>query len=183
MLNLAKQLDIIPGFNNNLRYNFNHLMYADDLIIVTTTTRKSARNINLCLNIYHQLTGQKPNQLKYEIYFPNWFNERVSSCICSILNFNHGKILFKYLGVLISHKQIAISNFNSMIDNLNVVVANLVYPTPDTVLHRISQVTRKFLWANSDNGRGITMVNWSTITFSKIKGGMALETSLILSIL
>lgn len=48
LFNLTKQLDPIHGFDCNLRYNFNHLiMYVDDLIIVTTTSRKSTRNVNL----------------------------------------------------------------------------------------------------------------------------------------
>lgn len=50
-----------------------------------------------------------------------------------------------------------------------------VYPITDFVLNRMSQIARKFLWANSDNARGILLVNWSTVTISKTKGGMGVR--------
>lgn len=124
MLNFSKHLALILGFSRNLSYSFNQLMYANDLILINTTSRKSGRNVNLFLDLYHQFSGQKPNLHKSEIYFLSWFNKRVSSSICSILNFSHGKTPFKYQGVSIFHKQLLISHFNFMIINLNVVVAN-----------------------------------------------------------
>lgn len=54
--NLTKNL--IPGFNPYLNYNFNQLMYANDLILITLASRKAARNINICLSIYSNLSGQ-----------------------------------------------------------------------------------------------------------------------------
>lgn len=57
MLNFANRHGFIPGFSSSLRYNFNHLMYADDLILITTASRKSARNIKLCLDFYHHISG------------------------------------------------------------------------------------------------------------------------------
>lgn len=50
-----------------------------------------------------------------------------------------------------------------------------VYPITDFVLNRMSQIARKFLWANSDNARGILLVNWSTVTISKTKGVMGVR--------
>lgn len=55
ILNYTRQLNLIHGFSNNLSINFNHLMYVDDLIIITTASRKSARNINFYLNLHSQL--------------------------------------------------------------------------------------------------------------------------------
>lgn len=201
ILNYARNLDLILGFSGSLNHNFDHLMYADDLILVTTASRKSARNICFYLNLYAQLSGQKPNQNKLEVFFISWFNRKVSSSICSILNFKHGKTPFTYLVFLISHKQLAISHFSSMIDRLNVVVANWgkanmskvgkvvlinsvlmaapiyylsMYPILDSILTRISQIARKFLWANCENGRGISLVNWNTVTANKTEVGMGI---------
>lgn len=42
-----------------------------------------------------------------------------------------------------------------------------VYPIPDSVINKISQITRKFLWANNDNGRGFHLVNWANVTSNK----------------
>lgn len=93
-LNYAKQLNLVPGFNNNLRYNFNHLIYADALLIVTIASRKSTRNVKFCLNIYSYLASQKPNLGKSKILFPNWFSKIVSTNICSILRFSPSKTPF-----------------------------------------------------------------------------------------
>lgn len=70
MLNFVNQLAFIPNFSSNLSYNFNHVMYADNLILITTATRKSARNIKLCLDLYYHIFGQKPNLQKSEIPSP-----------------------------------------------------------------------------------------------------------------
>lgn len=56
MLNLALNIGMIFDFNNSLRYNFIHLRYADDLILITSASRQAARNINLYLNIYAGIT-------------------------------------------------------------------------------------------------------------------------------
>lgn len=64
MLNYALRNNMIPGFSCGLRQNFNHLMYADDLILVTIASRKVARFVKLCLQIYGQLTGQVANSAK-----------------------------------------------------------------------------------------------------------------------
>lgn len=63
ILNKACTLNLVPGFNCNLPKNFNHHMFADDLILVTSASRKVARNSLFCLNLYHKLTDQKPNFL------------------------------------------------------------------------------------------------------------------------
>lgn len=61
MLNFALRHNLIPGFNSNNHYNFNHLMFVDDLVLVTRASRWAAQNIKLCLSIYAQLTGQNSN--------------------------------------------------------------------------------------------------------------------------
>lgn len=61
---------MIPGFNPNLRHNFNHLMYADGLILISHDSRKVARNIKLCFSIFENLTSQCANNSKSEIFFP-----------------------------------------------------------------------------------------------------------------
>lgn len=70
LLNLALRNGKIPGFNSNLKHNFNHLMYADDLILITHASRSAARNIVQCLNFYYLLSGQRPNQAKSHIFSP-----------------------------------------------------------------------------------------------------------------
>lgn len=64
ILNKALSLNLVPGFNSALPRNFNHLMFADDLLLVTRATRAVARNCMLCLNLFHNISGQKTNLKK-----------------------------------------------------------------------------------------------------------------------
>lgn len=105
MLNLALSFGHIPGFNINFNIRFNHLMYADDLVIISRASRATAHNIIGCLEIYGFLTSQHINNSKSTVYFPTWFDKRVQNSICSILKINSGCFSFKYLGILISPKK------------------------------------------------------------------------------
>ena len=63
ILNHAMTLDMIVGCDPRLRYNFNHLIYADDLILVSKATKRVGGNIKVCLSVYSNLTGQNPISL------------------------------------------------------------------------------------------------------------------------
>lgn len=112
ILNHARQLNLVLGFSSDVRCNFNHLMYAYDLILITTATRKSARNIKLCLDLYASLTGQTTNLLKSNLYLPYWFNKKIAKSIATILTINLGNYPFTYLGILITYKKLAVLVFN-----------------------------------------------------------------------
>lgn len=118
MMNLALKINLIPGFNCNLRSNFNHLMFADNFVLITSITRSAARNINFCLKIYSRLTSQYPNHSKSQIFLPSWFNKRVTTNICSILRLSPASFPLSYLGILISPKRLNGHSFNSMIDKI-----------------------------------------------------------------
>lgn len=119
LLNWAMNSGMPPGFDLNLSYKFNHLMYADDLVIITKASRSAARNIKLCLEIYTSLTGQNANSSKSTIYLPSWFNSRVTRSIIAILNFPLASFPLTYLGVLISPYKLNTSYFKPMVDRIN----------------------------------------------------------------
>lgn len=72
-------------------------MCVDVLILVTTTSRKTAWNINLCFPIYASLSGQLPNSSKSQIIFPFCVNRRVFDSIWYIMNFDFGFYPLNYL--------------------------------------------------------------------------------------
>ncbi|XP_039146767.1 uncharacterized protein LOC120284004 [Dioscorea cayenensis subsp. rotundata] len=198
----SMNLGMIPGFDARLSYNFNHLMYADDLVIVTRASRFAARNIKLCLDFYASLTGQKANASKSSIYLPSWFNSRVARSIKDILCFPIASFPLLYLGVLISPSKLNVSHFKPLVDRINRTCArwkNLklslaakstlinssllaiptyylsVYPIPDSILKDITKIIRNFFWHKSGNGKGIHAVSWSRITDQKTEGGLAIR--------
>lgn len=118
MLKFGLHNNRIPGFNHHLRCNFNHLMYADDLVLITHATRAAAKNINLCLSTYSSLTGQHPNLSKSQIFFSSWFNKHVTKRIRSILNLKPASFPFTYLGILISPNKLVAASFKPMVDRI-----------------------------------------------------------------
>lgn len=61
ILNHTLHINFFSGFDPELSLNFNHLMFVDDLILITKASRQSAKNILFCLNLYANFSGQHPN--------------------------------------------------------------------------------------------------------------------------
>lgn len=115
ILNKAMDLCLITGFVSRLILNFNHLIYADDLILVTKANRQFAMNCHLCLFLYARLTVQCPNPLKSTVYYPSLLNKRIVSHIISILCFKCGTFPFTYMGVMIAPKRLKINQFQHLV--------------------------------------------------------------------
>ncbi|XP_039116586.1 uncharacterized protein LOC120252479 [Dioscorea cayenensis subsp. rotundata] len=202
MLNYAMNSNLIPGFDSRLIHNFNHLMYADDLILITEASRKSARNIKKCLLFYGNVTGQRINNSKSELIFPSQFNKHLANRITMIMDYKVGSFPVKYLGILISPKKLALSCFTSMVDkieksvtfwkksrispagktiliNSSIMTSPLyylsVYPVPKGILDRINRAARTFFWAKDSNRKGINSVSWDEITLNRTEGGLSIR--------
>ena len=181
-MNFALNQNYIPSFDSRLSTNFNHLLFADDLIIVTQASRAAARHCMLCLGYYSSLIGQCPNPSKYGVYFPSSLNRRVALSIKNILGMNSGNYPYKYLGVQISPCNILDNQYQFMIDRMvntvkscnhsffsyagKIVLINsslLSIPNylmssgaiPDTVLDKFSKIARDFLWSKGGNRSGV----------------------------
>jgi len=202
MLNFAMNHDMIPGFNLCLRKFFNHLMYADDLILITQASRKITTNINLCLSIYGNLTGQKVNKSKSEIIFPSRMNKRLRDNIARILGCKVGTFPINYLGILISPRKLALSYFSSLVNKIEksvtfwkksristagktiLINSNIMstpiyylsaYPVPDTILNRISKAAMDLFWSKDCNRKGIHLVGWTEMTLNRSEGGLSVR--------
>ncbi|XP_039113810.1 uncharacterized protein LOC120249385 [Dioscorea cayenensis subsp. rotundata] len=202
ILNHALHLNFLPGFDSSLTRNFNHLMFADDLILITKASRQAARNTLFCINMYSNITGQMPNLSKSAIYLPSWFNKRVSKSIASILGINIGSFPFTYLGAPISPHRITVRQLsplvsktatsigawnhahisqagrvvllNSCIFSLPVYLLSIFY-IPDSILESLSKLARNFLWGRHGKNHGFHSIGWRTVTLSKSEGGLGLR--------
>lgn len=72
ILNQPLRTNFLYGFDDTLSRNVNHLMLANDLILIKKASCQSARNVIFCLNLYANISRQNPNLLKSAIYFPSW---------------------------------------------------------------------------------------------------------------
>lgn len=202
ILNHALRLNFLSGFDSNLPRNINHLMFADDLILISRASRQSARNLLFCLNLYASISGQVPNLLKSAIFLPSWFNKRVSKSISSILGIKLGNFSFTYLGAPISPNRLPARHFRPLIDNTistinnwshsqisqagRIVLINSnifalpvyllsIFYLPNLILDSISKLARSFLWSRNGKDCGFHSVGWSTVTISKSEGGLGLR--------
>lgn len=191
---------MIPGFDNNFSMNFDHLMFADDLILITKASWSAAHYINLCLSIYSRLTSQHPNHSKSQIFIPSWFNRRVAISICSILEITPASYPLTYLGILISPKQLCVQSFNPMIDMIRGLCARWktfhffgaaksvlintsiisiptyylsAYPIPDSVLLKITKIVRNFFFGIKVAMKRASMISFGVaLLIKKTKGGL-----------
>lgn len=104
ILNHALLLNLVPGFDPLIMRNFNHLMFADDLLLITNASRKRAKNCLFYLKIFKDLTGQSLNLNKSAFFVPSWCNSHLAKSISKILNINLSIFPLHYLGVPISLK-------------------------------------------------------------------------------
>lgn len=182
-------------------------MFADDLILITEASRVSARNCLLYLNLFQDLTAQRPNLHKSAIYIPSWCNKNLSNSISRILGISLGSFPFTYLGIPFSpkillinqlqhiphrvnnaihswnHSSISIAGKVTLLSGKIFSIPNCILPVmhlPNTILNQISKTAQNFLWGRTNNNRAFHSVGWTFITLSKSKGGFS--TNIILGI-
>lgn len=181
ILNKVLSLNLVPGFNSNLSRDFNHLMFVDDLILVTKASRKTAKNFLLCPNLYQNLTGEKPNLHKSIIFLPSWCNSKVAKVIYRILGIKLGQFPFTYLGAPISPRKLLVSQLNFPPNRVKSIIHTWNHSTiltvghtillnitifaipnyllfdmnlPNAILDYISKLARDFLWGRIGNSSG-----------------------------
>lgn len=114
---------MIPSFDHRLEHNFNYLMYANDIILISKAFRMVAKNIKLCLFIYSNLTSQKLKFSKSVVYFPSWLNRKLTRSIYNALEFNVVTFPFTDLSVIISPGRLYTFNFKQMVFKANNITA------------------------------------------------------------
>ncbi|XP_039135720.1 uncharacterized protein LOC120273142 [Dioscorea cayenensis subsp. rotundata] len=202
ILNHALYINFIPGFDVRLTRNINHLMFADDLLIISKASRQSARNILFCLNLYASISGQNPNLNKSALFLPSWFNRKISKSIALILNIKVGNFPFTYLGAPISPFRLPVHQFRSLVNNAEAAISKWnhspisqagritlinssifslpvyflsIFHLPDSILDSISKLARRFLWGRHGGGQSFHSIGWHVSTLSKSEGGLGLR--------
>ena len=121
-MNHALNSNYIPGFDNRLNNNFNHLLFTEDFIVVSKAFSAVAKACLACLHLYQQATSQMANLNKSTIHLPSWCNKKIDWSISTILRMKPGSFPFKYFGVPINPNWMAINYFQFLIDRTTKVV-------------------------------------------------------------
>lgn len=109
-----------------------------------------------------------------------------------------GNFLYRYLGALISPKRLAVSYFQNLINKASLTTKGwnpscisrvssvlllksvilttpsyvLFYVVPDTILDKITKITREFLWTKGSNRSVIHSIVWANTTLDMTEEGL-----------
>lgn len=190
-----------PDFNfhakcENLRII--NLSFADDLLFFS---RGDTVSVQLLMNQFanfSRATGLKVNPRKCHIYY-GAVSDEVKEHINLITGFSEGTFPFRYLGVPLTSRKIAVADCQPLIDKMVArirhwsakllsyagriqlirsvlfAVANYwlqCFPLPKGVLHTVEAICRSFLWSNSESINRKAPVSWEKVCMPKSKGGL-----------
>lgn len=90
------------------------LQYADDTIIFLKHDLERARNLKLLLYMYEMMAGLKINFNKSEVMIND--TENWGFLYADLFNYQIGLFPIKYLGVLVSHSRLHLSDWAPLVD-------------------------------------------------------------------
>ncbi|WOL04220.1 hypothetical protein Cni_G12941 [Canna indica] len=191
---------IKPFKHKNLMVS--HLLFADDIFIITKGSKSSCRFLLEALNMYCDLTNQRINRNKSELFFLKDCPSNLKSSICSLFRIHEGNLPVKYLGTMIDSKKLPVKSqeivfdkVQSRLDNwasnnvsqarkvtlLNSVANSIPIHSlattwiNDKLIERHNKLVRGYLWSSSKKKKGAHLVNWKSTTMRKHEGGLGVK--------
>ncbi|KAI0531357.1 hypothetical protein KFK09_000910 [Dendrobium nobile] len=102
-------------------YYINHLMYADDLLVIGDATRENAVQLNRCLHHFGALSGLHINVNKSAIIFSMSSNENQN--FCDDIGIHNVNNYFTYLGLPIAPKRLKSTHFQPLLSKITALLA------------------------------------------------------------
>ncbi|XP_074299117.1 uncharacterized protein LOC141630147 [Silene latifolia] len=177
-----------------------NLIMADDLLMFCRGDRHSLIVILRAFATFSGSSGLAMNQEKSEIYF-NGMDAGEVAYILQLSGFKVGQFSFRYLGIPISYKRIAVGDCSRLVENIverirgwgarklsyagrlvliKAVLTQLhvfwdrIFIIPVTVIDKITSICRNYLWAGSDQYGRAPAVAWEKICLGKKYGGLGI---------
>ncbi|XP_021765952.1 uncharacterized protein LOC110730430 [Chenopodium quinoa] len=137
----------------------NHLVFADDLIVMCSNDEKSAELILRGFTTFAAASGLIANEDKSNVYFCNVPKE-VKDRIISFSDFKKGYLPFKYLGVQVNAKKLSVDDCQILINK---------------VFDGVMVVCRNFLWDGRDVFFRTSPIAWDIICRPTKQGGLGVH--------
>ncbi|XP_074291134.1 uncharacterized protein LOC141617901 [Silene latifolia] len=180
------------------RIKLNHLAFADDLLLFCRGDRTSIIGLLRAFQSFSRASGLEMNKGKSSIY-SNGVDNLVLTDIIKYSGMKHGFLPFNYLGIPISSKKLSVLECNCLVERVVIrirsigsrklsyarrlvliksVLATLhnywahIFILPSSILKKITQICRNFLWTRLDNDKGSILVSWDQICQTKKHGGL-----------
>ncbi|XP_021775982.1 uncharacterized protein LOC110739808 [Chenopodium quinoa] len=183
------------------RIGQNHLIFADDLMLFCYGDSQSISLIHRALKTFGNCSGLQANKAKTAIYFGNTsisFREQT----LRHTGFSEGSFPFRYLGIPLNAKYLRFADYDGLVDKMlsritcwasrnlsyaarvvlikSVLMSLHVYWAqclllPASVLDRITQICRAFLWDGSANLSRSPPISWDWVCKPKATGGLGIR--------
>ncbi|PKU79523.1 Putative ribonuclease H protein [Dendrobium catenatum] len=180
-------------------FSINHLLYADDLLVMGESSIDNARNLNTCLNNFASISGLHINPSKSAIMFSN--SEPTNQIICEELGIHSINPFLIYLGLPISPKRLKASHFQPLLSKLFAlldgwknkflsfagriqflkftITNSIAYWIRGSIIPKgccamINKLCSKFLFHNHLEGKKLHLIPWSKVIIPKEAGGLGI---------
>ncbi|KAL9666474.1 hypothetical protein QQ045_000807 [Rhodiola kirilowii] len=171
-------MEVLPRRLNNLKYetgfgfhpkcsrlNINHLMFADDVLILLKASASSLACIKSALEDFYAWSGLKVNEDKSCIFFGAHNNSGDEAMLADSINYKIGKLPFNYLGIPLDSKSLKPSKYNGIIDKMTRKIKGW---------SALIMICMNYLWSGSCVGSR-SLVAWDTVCKLKSNGGLDLK--------
>ncbi|XP_062089492.1 uncharacterized protein LOC133796026 [Humulus lupulus] len=140
-----------------------HLCFVDDLLLFCKGDYKSASLLLQGFKLFSNTSGLQPNMGKSAV-----FGAGLDTCTLTrielISGFQRSCLPFRYLGLKICSKRLSLADCECLIIIL-----------PKSVVQKINQICRAYLWKGNDKFNGSGNVSWTEICHSKKEGGLGFK--------
>ncbi|XP_077225232.1 uncharacterized protein LOC143859080 [Tasmannia lanceolata] len=168
--------------------SISHLLFADDMLVFAEATPQSALGVKRCIQRFNHCSELEVNINKSEIFFTEKAKQ-VSTSISSILSIPEGQFPIKYLGLPLISTRLRISDCTMLISKIQKRIAGWAnrclsragrvelaktvlnsfqlywsasFNLPSTILDKIEQIIRNFIWAGHSQRKVIhaNILDW-----------------------
>lgn len=177
-----------------------HLLFADDMLVFTNGRARSLRSLMGLLKVYENSSGQQVNLQKSSYYASKHINRRRRARIELLTGCPARSFPVTYLGAPLFKGRVKLVYFEDLINKINskiegwhsrylsfalkITLINSVLSSmpvhtlscmviSKTVIRRIENTFRTFLWANQGQHRH-HWVSWKTVCAPKDEGGLGI---------
>ncbi|CAK8530499.1 unnamed protein product [Lathyrus sativus] len=190
-----------PKFNHHAkceRLQITHLTFADDLLLFSRGDYVSVEILYLTLNKFLDSTGLKINPSKSRMYFGN-VSATVKCDILQLTSYNEGSFPFRYLGIQVTSKRLAVIHYMPLLDRLLSrithwssrllsyagrlqLIKSVLYTIttywmqciwfPKGVINKINAICRSFLWTGGNTSSRKSPVAWDNVCKPHVQSGL-----------
>jgi hypothetical protein len=212
VLSRAIELKLVSGALQPMPYCKNmflptHVLYADDIFICCTGTRKNIKCLMQVFNSYSEVSGQLVSFEKSKL-FTGAMTPNRSRNLARLSGFSLGAIPFNYLSCPIFQGRPRRAHFQAIVDRIKVKLATWkghhltvmgrvqlvksiihgmlvysfhIYRWPKNLLKMLDRWIKKFIWSGDIFTRKICTVKWNVVCLPWDAGGLDLKPTTLIN--